>query len=138
MKPETSNLLVFVYGTLKPGEANYDRYCGSLVESQTPAYIRGVLYGLPVGYPAATEGSDRVKGVLLEFGTHDILSNLDLLEDYQPQRDAQLNLYYRRLVDVYHLEDLVLGKAWAYFMTPEKVRQWGGTLVESGWWTGDL
>ena len=134
MKSETSKLKVFVYGTLKPGGVNYDRYCRGLVESQTPAYIRGILYDLPVGYPAAIEASDRIRGVLLTFKDPNALNNLDVLEDYQPQREDRLNLYYRRMVNVYSLDNVLLGETWVYFMNPEKVRELGGTLLDSGWW----
>ncbi|MGD1918808.1 MAG: hypothetical protein ACFCAD_07915 [Pleurocapsa sp.] len=42
MKPESS-LKVFVYGTLKPGEANFAAYCDGYVESQQIAYAKGIL-----------------------------------------------------------------------------------------------
>lgn len=46
---ESDNLVkVFVYGTLKPGESNYQRYCdrSSVVESQR-AIALGQLFALP-------------------------------------------------------------------------------------------
>ena len=133
-----TQLKVFVYGTLKPGEANYNRYCGSLVQSQTVAFTKGVLYDLPLGYPAMTEGNNQVKGVLLTFTNSQVLSSLDRLEDYNPQRDSELNHYYRRLVAVYNLEKRLIAQAWAYFMTPEQVKQYQGTIVSSNWWTSGI
>jgi gamma-glutamylcyclotransferase (GGCT)/AIG2-like uncharacterized protein YtfP len=132
----TSILQVFVYGTLKPGETNYQHYCGGKVKSATPVYTRGNLYSLPVGYPALTEGNNKVKGVLLTFGDSAILSSLDSLEGYQPERAADLNEYERLLVSIYSLEDQNLGKAWAYFMSLAKVKHYQGTILASGWWTG--
>ena len=129
------NLKVFVYGTLKPGEINYTHYCDRHIQSQTIAYTKGILYHLPVGYPAMTEGDKQVKGFLLTFTNSSILSNLDLLEDYQAQRSADLNEYYRRLVPVYSLENQLIDKAWAYFMTPQRVKQYRGSIITSGWWT---
>ena len=136
MKPEPSTLKVFVYGTLKPGEANYARYCDGYVESQTSAYVRGVLYALPAGYPAMTEADNKVKGVLLSFKNSNILDSLDRLEGYRSGRASSLNEYYRRLVWVYSLSDDPIDKAWAYFMTLEKIKQYQGVLVSSNWWTG--
>ena len=136
MKPKL-NLKVFVYGTLKPGEANYDRYCQGWATSQQQAYTRGILYDLPFGYPAMTEGENKVKGVLLTFKDCSVLNNLDMLEDYQPDRSPDLNEYYRCLVPIYSLSDRPLDKAWAYFMTPEQIQKYGGKIVKSNWWTGN-
>jgi len=134
MKSCTSILKVFVYGTLKPKKRNYQRYCNGKVQSEIPSYTRGILYSLPVGYPAMTEGENKVQGFLLTFNNSNILNSLDLLEGYQAQRDSHLNEYYRRLVAVYSPEDRYLDKAWAYFMTPAKVKQYQGTIITSGCW----
>jgi gamma-glutamylcyclotransferase (GGCT)/AIG2-like uncharacterized protein YtfP len=151
MKSESSTLNVFVYGTLKPGEANYLAYCEGRIASQTPAYIRGDLYHLSVGYPAITPGDNQVYGVLLTFFDPsvlterdtgvpaayiiEVLTSLDRLEDYQPDRKAELNEYNRRLVTVYNLKDQAIAQAWTYFMTLAKVRQYQGKRLSSGNWS---
>jgi gamma-glutamylcyclotransferase (GGCT)/AIG2-like uncharacterized protein YtfP len=144
MKSESSTLDVFVYGTLKPGEANFSAYCGGKVITQTPAYTWGELYALSVGYPAMTEGKNKVQGMLLSFRDRQILQDLDQLEDYQAYRDKDLNEYYRASVEVYSLGDrgaypqsnLLVRHAWAYFMTLAKVKQYQGIKLPSGIWTG--
>ena len=46
-EPESETLAVFVYGTLKPGEANYQRFCaGNIITSQI-ALTPGKLYQIP-------------------------------------------------------------------------------------------
>ncbi|GAB4529760.1 MAG: gamma-glutamylcyclotransferase [Pleurocapsa sp.] len=130
-----SNVQVFVYGTLKPGEANYQHYCQGKVRSQVSAYTWGSLYHLSLGYPGMTEGKNKVRGVLLSFNDVNILSSLDGLESYQDNREFELNEYYRQQVPIYSLEDRLLGQAWAYFMTETKVREYSGIPVDSGWWT---
>ena len=40
---------VFVYGTLKPGEANYKRYCAGKVVDVKTAFVQGKLFALPMG-----------------------------------------------------------------------------------------
>jgi gamma-glutamylcyclotransferase (GGCT)/AIG2-like uncharacterized protein YtfP len=137
MKSQLSSLNVFVYGTLKPGEANYQNYCQGKVRSQVPFYTFGDLYALSVGYPAMTVGNNKVKGVLLTFDQPEILKNLDRLEGFQEKRAANLNEYYRQLISIYCLSDRSIGQAWAYFMTLERVRELGGIFVASGWWTGN-
>ena len=130
-----SSIKVFVYGTLKPGEANYQYYCEGKVKTQIPAYTFGDLYALPYGYPAMTEGKNRVRGVLLEFSDSEVLSSLDRLEDYQEQRASELNEYYRSLTQVYSLDGRPITKAWAYYMKSDRVRQYGGIEVVSGSWS---
>lgn len=134
MKPESLSFYVFVYGTLKPGERNF-HYCDGYVESETLAYVRGVLYELPFGYPAMTRGNRKVKGVLLKISNPAILMNLDSLEGYDPQRTSGANEYERHLVKVYSLEDRFIVEAWTYFMNLAKIEQYQGTLIESNWWT---
>jgi gamma-glutamylcyclotransferase (GGCT)/AIG2-like uncharacterized protein YtfP len=43
--------IVFVYGTLKRGQWNHDRFCGHAIDIR-PATIVGRLYDLPAGFPA--------------------------------------------------------------------------------------
>ncbi|MFB2892778.1 gamma-glutamylcyclotransferase [Aerosakkonemataceae cyanobacterium BLCC-F50] len=127
---------VFVYGTLKPGESNYQYYCGGKVVAATRATVKGQLFALPLGYPAMVLGKGVVQGYLLTFNTPNILQHLDLLEGYNPQRPPEENFYDRKQLEVYSPEAEPLGLAWAYFMTLEQVEQIGGVLIPSGWWTG--
>lgn len=127
---------VFVYGTLKPGEANYNSYCEGKVIAATKAYTFGQLYALPMGYPGMTEGNGKVEGFLLTFDNPKILASLDRLEDYEETRSPQINEYYRQQVAIYDLSGGFLDYAWAYFMTKAKVIHFQGILLSSGWWTG--
>lgn len=138
MKSESLTCNVFVYGTLKPGEANFAAHCAGKVVAQTPAYTWGDLYALPVGYPAMTEGNSKVQGMLLSFNDPQILHSLDRLEGYQSQRAAHLNEYYRASVMVYSLGDRPINQAWAYYMTQAQVKQYGGIKLTSSSWTGKL
>jgi len=127
---------VFVYGTLKPGEANYQRYCADKVVAATRSSVKGQLFALPVGYPAMVLGEGVVQGYLLTFNTPNILQYLDPLEGYNPQCPPEKNFYKRKQLEVFTPEAEPLGLAWAYFMTLEQVEQIGGVLIPSGWWTG--
>lgn len=129
-------LRVFVYGTLKPGEANYQRYCAGKILNAKRAVTIGKLFALPMGYPAMTPGQNQVHGYLLSFSEPEVLSALDYLEDYQPTRAISENLYNRQQVEVYDLQGKSLGWAWAYFMTLELVGKFNGTLQADGWWSG--
>ena len=129
-------LKVFVYGTLKPGEVNYQRYCARHLDAKK-AYTFGKLFALPMGYPAMTLGDSLVYGYLLTFIDAKILNNLDILEDYQPSRQMSENLYNRQEVEIYDLQRRSLGLAWVYLMTPQQISQLKGSLLQrDGWWSG--
>ncbi len=127
---------VFVYGTLKPGEVNYKKYCADKVVDVKRAFVQGRLFALPMGYPAMTLGNTQVHGYLLYFSNQKILNELDVLEDYQPTRQPPKNLYNRQIIEVYEPQSLALGWAWVYLMTLDRVEQLGGFLQPDGWWSG--
>jgi gamma-glutamylcyclotransferase (GGCT)/AIG2-like uncharacterized protein YtfP len=137
MNSDDSYLHIFVYGTLKPGAANFDRYCGNKVLNSHQAYIDGDLYHFPgLGYPGAIHGTRQVYGFVLSFDDFAILQDLDELEDYDPQRQPAENDYTRELVTTYTLDRIPSISAWAYFMTPHQVQKFGGILLLDGWWVG--
>lgn len=130
-------LRVFVYGTLKPGERYYDRYCAGKVIEETPAFTLGKIYHLPIfGYPAMIPGDGKVQGYLLTFAKPEFLPDLDGLEDYLPDRSPEQNLYNRREVEIYDRSGISQGLAWVYFMTQEQIERFGGVPLPSGLWTG--
>ncbi|MCA1992203.1 MAG: gamma-glutamylcyclotransferase [Coleofasciculus sp. S288] len=131
-----NRLNVFVYGTLKPGEVNYKRYCEGKVIEEQRAIAYGQLFDLPLGYPAMTSGERPVQGCLLTFADPSILSSLDELEDYDPQRAIAENEYYREQIEIYNLAGQTLGIAWVYLMAFEQVQRWEGILIPSGLWSG--
>jgi gamma-glutamylcyclotransferase (GGCT)/AIG2-like uncharacterized protein YtfP len=128
-------LRVFVYGTLKPGQVNFERYCGGdRILHARSAQVRGKLFDLSLGYPAMTLGKTWVKGYLLTLADADILAALDGLEDYDPHRPETQNEYQRRETEVFEMEGRSLGLAWAYFMTLQKVQQYDGRWIANGEW----
>ena len=140
-----SFIRVFVYGTLKPGEENYSRYCAGKLAANTgdnfgnqplPAYALGELFNLPVGYPGMAVGSNPVYGYLLSFRESTILGELDELEDYVPDRPPSQNLYNRRHIEVFHPQGQGLGSAWAYLMSLDNIERLNGVLLTNGWWSG--
>jgi gamma-glutamylcyclotransferase (GGCT)/AIG2-like uncharacterized protein YtfP len=130
-----TDIHVFVYGTLKPGEANFDRYCRDKVTIGHRAYIDGDLYHLPTcGYPGATHGTNKIQGFVLSFKDPAILIDLDELEDYDRQRQPAENDYTRELVTTHTPDRILQLSAWAYFMTPQQIYQLNGILIPDGWW----
>ncbi|WP_448561677.1 gamma-glutamylcyclotransferase family protein [Trichothermofontia sp.] len=130
------HLRIFVYGTLKPGEANY-AYLQGKTFSICDAFTKGYLYHLPtLGYPALIPGKGTVYGALLHFMDSEVLRHLDALEGYAPNRPRIDNEYQRRQLAVYGLDGKPLGWAWGYVMEPAQVERLGGILLPGGWWSG--
>jgi gamma-glutamylcyclotransferase (GGCT)/AIG2-like uncharacterized protein YtfP len=73
-------LRLFVYGSLKRGYANHDRYCRG-VHSMEEAQIEGSLFQMPTGYPVLRLSKDRI----LAAGSG------DLLDDLKTQRQLNAN-----------------------------------------------
>lgn len=127
---------VFVYGTLKPGEVNYQYYCAGKVLEVKRAIAFGKLFALPLGYPAMTTGESPVQGFLLSFPDWAILDELDFLEGFNPLAPADQNEYERQIIETYNLNLISLGSAWVYLMTPEQVDSLDGIFLNDGWWSG--
>ncbi|MBD2485895.1 MULTISPECIES: gamma-glutamylcyclotransferase family protein [Planktothrix] len=130
----TNLIHVFVYGTLKPGESNYLRYCQGRVIAQRPAVVQGKLYDLSLGYPGLVAGDGIVQGVILSFSDPNIFIDLDQLEDYQPHRPPEENEYQRQQIPVFDLNHQPLGLVWAYLMDMTKVQVYSGVLIPDGCW----
>ena len=155
MSEASPNLQVFVYGTLKRGERNHERFCQNASRIE-PATTRGSLYHLPFGFPglAVDRGGVRefgstdylsdvfkqrslpetekgtpdglVHGELVSFPDPNHLAALDSLEGYAPGENA---LYERILLPVKTQSRRSL--AWAYVL-----RRAAGTHLPDGRWTG--
>jgi gamma-glutamylcyclotransferase (GGCT)/AIG2-like uncharacterized protein YtfP len=134
MNFQSSIVRVFVYGTLKPGESNYQTYCQGKTITEIQAYTKGQLYHLPAGYPAITVGTNKVQGYLLSFRNSKIVISLDCLENYQENRALEQNDYYRQKVPIYSLSDRSLGTAWCYLMTQTKVAEFQGQFLNTNSW----
>jgi gamma-glutamylcyclotransferase (GGCT)/AIG2-like uncharacterized protein YtfP len=125
---------VFVYGTLQPGERNFNRYCSGVAVSSEPAKARGCIYELPAGYPAMTIGEGWVQGYVLCFEDAAMLSVLDELEGYVPERLEGENEYYRVEVETYAPDGESTGRAWAYAMSATRAERLGGVELPGGTW----
>ncbi len=134
---DMSYLRVFVYGTLKPGEINYQFYCAEYIVECFPAVANGLLYELPIGYPGMTNGKGNVHGFVLSFQNPKVLLELDKLEDYHPERLPEENEYQRQKIHTFGLDGQYLWTVWSYLMLPEKVQLLGGKFLPSGFWTGN-
>lgn len=138
--PPPSRLPFFVYGTLRPGQANHPLVEGRTAPSR-PAVLPGALlydgpgYPYAVAAPAAEPGTDTVHGELLDVlpDQYDtVLADLDRLEDHVP--GARGNLYERLALRVDC--DGLRCDAWVYLAGEELARtlRASGRIIPSGDW----
>jgi gamma-glutamylcyclotransferase (GGCT)/AIG2-like uncharacterized protein YtfP len=70
----------------------------------------------------------------LTFADASILATLDELEDFDGDRHATENLYYRQPIEVFDLTQQSLGFAWIYLMTVEQVQKFAAIPQPNGCW----
>jgi len=123
----------FVYGTLLPGQPNYDLWSNSIEEQIPATFKNGRLKDLG-SYPILLEGGDTpVLGMLISIRDEDyrlILNRLDGLEGFD-QRNPEASPY-KRVERLVTLDDNTLVNAWIYVGNPTMIT--GGTIIDTGNW----
>ncbi|MEZ0368064.1 MAG: gamma-glutamylcyclotransferase, partial [Candidatus Sericytochromatia bacterium] len=84
-----------------------------------------------LGYPAVTQGPDRIQGYVLRFDDASVLEELDELEQYEPGRPEH-SFYVRYWLTVATAAGPI--EAWVYLMSEETIRSQGGIYLPSGDW----
>lgn len=93
---------IFVYGSLREGMYNYDRYLKDRVKSKKDAYVKGALYEIKgVTYPALVEGERMILGEIMDISDEGILSELDELEGFIEEGHVN-NEYDKIMMDIYN------------------------------------
>lgn len=129
-----AGIRVFVYGTLKPGQRNWDRLLSGRVDRFQAARIRGRLFDLRPGFPAAVPANNWIHGYLLALPDSDLLGRIDALEGFRPDRPAHQNRYRRVLTPCFSPTGAPFGRVYAYFMDTETAQALGGELLPDGVW----
>ncbi len=138
MTTEPERLPFFVYGTLRPGEANYARTLRGRTAAEEPARMAGALLYDGPGYPYATAGPPDavVHGTLVWPRAADydaVRAVLDRLEGYAPGDPR--NLYERVVTDALRPDGSRV-RAWVYLAAPPLAARLRatGTVIEGGRW----
>nr|WP_198536276.1 gamma-glutamylcyclotransferase family protein [Streptomyces resistomycificus] len=128
----------FVYGTLRPGEANHGLFLRGRTRSEEPGRLVGaVLYDGP-GYPYAVWGRGGVVHgevvTALPEAYGELLAALDRLEEYVPGDPR--NLYERVECEVTLGGEGRAVRAWVYVAAPSVAARLRarGTPIGSGDW----
>ena len=112
----TEEKKVFVYGSLREGFFNYDKYLKNKVSSASLGEVKGKLFHLShKGYPALLEGEDTIIGeimVIKDFYAN--IVSLDEMEGYLSFEDASNNEYIRTIMDVKNLHTNTMESCYVY------------------------
>ncbi|MFD0373476.1 gamma-glutamylcyclotransferase family protein [Streptomyces sp. NPDC059071] len=122
----TEELPFFVYGTLRPGAYNHDRFLLGRTGAEEDAVLPGALLHDGPGYPYAVPGEGRVTGTLVTAapGTYgELLGVLDRVE---------LPAGYERTArEALRTRDGAAVRAWVYVAAPGAPL---GPVIASGDW----
>lgn len=115
MPTDPGQLPVFVYGTLRPGQRNYDGFLRGLTAAEQPARLRGAMLYEGPGHPYAVATPDgEIRGELITLGPADydtVLDALDTLEGCAPGGSGDL---YERVERGVSLDGGGTARAWVY------------------------
>ncbi|MEU9706600.1 gamma-glutamylcyclotransferase family protein [Streptomyces sp. NPDC047981] len=116
----------FVYGTLRPGEYNHDRFLIGRTAREEPARLAGALLYDGPGYPYAVPGDGLVAGDLVTAAPGGYAELLDLLDRVELPAG-----YERTECEAVRLADGAVVRAWVWFAAPGTPY---GPLITGGDW----
>ncbi|WCK56212.1 gamma-glutamylcyclotransferase [Aneurinibacillus sp. Ricciae_BoGa-3] len=91
-------MYVFVYGTMRMGEANY-YYCNSAVLIEENAWVKGALFDTGNDYAVMTYGKEIVRGELYLMDEQQFQVCVKLAEQYNKR--TPLHQYKHQLITVF-------------------------------------
>ncbi len=117
-------LNLFVYGSLREGFFNYNKYLnGKVIEKKEAKLENMKLYHMPYkGYPAITFGEDVVLGeimVLNEDFYEETMSALDEMEGFISEQNPE-NEYHKVILEVENLHTNEKENCFVYFYNKDK------------------
>ena len=115
---------LFVYGSLREGFFNYDKYlAGKEVEKKDAILENMRLYHMPYkGYPAITPGNDKVLGeimVINEEEYDETVKDMDEMEGFISENNPE-NEYHKIVLEVKNLQTNEKEKCFVYFYNKDK------------------
>ena len=113
------NINIFVYGSLREGFFNYDKYLSGKISKKMNAKLNNVeLYHMPYkGYPAIINGQDSILGEIMVINEADYDSTLeamDAMEGFLGEGNPE-NEYHKMIFEVENLESNEIESCYVYF-----------------------
>lgn len=105
---------MFVYGTLRVGMYNYDKYYKEHDSFRRNAYVKGLLYTIRGKvYPALTEGDRMILGEIHEVPDR-VQDEVDLMEGFFGEGNIE-NEYDKIVREIYDADGTVIDHLPVYF-----------------------
>lgn len=128
---------IFVYGSLRTGFFNYDKYLKGKVLKSELGRVKGKLFHMNnKGYPALIEGDTWVYGeVMTILDYENVINEMDLMEGYLGVNNK--NNEYDRLemeVDVIGKKSTEKCYVYYYAMNDKEIFEKNSILIENGNW----
>lgn len=127
---------IFVYGSLRTGFFNYNKYLLGKVSNAQVGKVKGKLYHMPQkGYPALLEGNDDIWGEVMTLNNFEsVMIPMDKMENYYGINDDK-NEYNRIVMDV-ELLDGSKESCYVYYyvMNDEKSFKENSVYISNGDW----
>ena len=127
---------IFVYGSLRTGFFNYNKYLMGHVSKSELGKVKGKLYHMPhKGYPALINGDEEVIGEVMTLKDFEkVMVPMDKMENYYGI-DNKENEYNRIVMDV----ELLNGKkescyVYYYAMNDEEIFNQNSIYIANGDW----
>ncbi len=118
------NINFFVYGSLREGFFNYDKYLAGKVLEKKDARLENMrLYHMPYkGYPAITPGEDVILGEIMVINEDDYESTMkamDEMEGFISENNPE-NEYHKIILEVENIQTKEKEKCYVYFYNKDK------------------
>lgn len=127
---------IFVYGSLRTGFFNYNKYLLGKVSDTQIGKVKGNLYHMPnKGYPALLNGNDDVIGEVMTLKDfQSVMIPMDKMENYYGVNDSR-NEYNRVIMDV-ELSNGVIESCYVYYyaMNDKEIFEENSIHIENGDW----
>ena len=119
-----SSINLFVYGSLREGFFNYDKYlAGKVIEKKEAKLENMELYHMPYkGYPAIISGKDVVTGEIMVLDAshyEDTMRAMDEMEGVISENNPK-NEYHKVILEVENLDTKQREKCYVYFYNKEQ------------------
>ncbi|MEG0857310.1 MAG: gamma-glutamylcyclotransferase family protein [Terrisporobacter sp.] len=127
------NINFFVYGSLREGFFNYDKYLDGKVSKKIDAQLNDMsLYHMPYkGYPAIIPGENTILGEIIVINKDDYeetMKAMDEMEGFISENNPE-NEYHKVLLEVENIETKEKQKCFVYFYNKDKDEKFDNEAV---------
>lgn len=127
------NINIFVYGSLREGFFNYNKYLEGKVSNKKEAKLENMkLHHMPYkGYPAITHGNDTILGEIIVINEDDYeetVKAMDEMEGFISENNPD-NEYHKVILDVEDITTNTKEKCFVYFYNKDKDKEFDSKSI---------